>query len=75
MLEMWPRGVGVGESTLKNLLNALGFNPAIVHKEGAILGKIENYSVVLNVLTMAERVIISIRFLFLDQKQRRRDLE
>ena len=47
LLEMWPRGAGVGESTLKNLLNALGFNPAIVHKEGAILGKIENYSVVL----------------------------
>ena len=47
LLEMWPRGAGVGESTLKNLLNALGFNPAIVHKEESILGKIENYSVVL----------------------------
>ena len=47
MLETWPRGAGVGESALKNLLNALGFNLEIVHKEESILGKIENYSVVL----------------------------
>lgn len=47
LLEMWPRGAGVGELTLKNLLNALGFNLEIVHKEELILGKIENYSVVL----------------------------
>ena len=47
LLEMWPRGAGVGELTLKNLLNALGFNLEIVHKEESILGKIENYSVVL----------------------------
>ena len=47
LLEMWPRGAGVGKLTLKNLLNALGFNLEIVHKEESILGKIENYSVVL----------------------------
>lgn len=47
LLETWPRGAGVGESALKNLLNALGFNLEIVHKEESILGKIENYSVVL----------------------------
>ncbi|MFR5700992.1 MAG: hypothetical protein ACLUD0_03405 [Eubacterium ramulus] len=75
LLETWPRGAGVGESALKSLLKHLLFNLEIVHKEESILGKIENYSVVLKRPQMAERVITSIQFLFLDQKQRRRALE
>lgn len=47
LLENWPRGFGVGEATLKNLLSALGFNLESVCGEDPILGKIENYYVVL----------------------------
>lgn len=47
LLENWPKGAGRAETTLKNLLNALGFNLELVKREPPILGKIENYSVVL----------------------------
>lgn len=47
LLENWPKGPGIGESTLENFLYALGFNIESVKREEAIHGKIENYSVVL----------------------------
>ena len=43
LLESWPKGAGVGEYTIRNLLQALGFNTGIVKKEPTIQGKIENY--------------------------------
>ncbi len=47
LLENWPRGAGVGETKLKTLLSALGFNLDSVHAEEAIQGKIENYTILL----------------------------
>ena len=47
LLESWPRGAGVGETTLKTLLSALGFNLDSVHAEEPIQGKIENYTILL----------------------------
>lgn len=47
LLENWPRGAGVGESTLKALLSTLGFNLGTVHAEEPIQEKIENYTILL----------------------------
>ena len=47
LLENWPKGAGVGESTLRIFLNALGFNPDIVKAEPQLQGKIESYLVTL----------------------------
>lgn len=47
LLESWPRGAGVGETTLKTLLSALGFNLDSVHAEDPVQGKIENYTILL----------------------------
>ena len=45
LLESWPRGAGVGENTLRQLLNALGFTPAAIKAEAPLQGKIESYLV------------------------------
>lgn len=45
LLESWPRGAGVGENTLRQLLNALGFTPAVIKAEIPLQGKIESYLV------------------------------
>nr|WP_296957231.1 hypothetical protein [uncultured Mediterraneibacter sp.] len=47
LLENWPKGARVGETTLNNLLLALGFNVESVKMEEPIPEKIENYSVIL----------------------------
>lgn len=47
LLENWPKGAGIGEPALKNLLYALGFTPELVKREAPIPGRIESYSVVL----------------------------
>ena len=47
LLENWPKGAGVGENTLRILLNALGFNPDTVKAEPRLQGKIESYLVTL----------------------------
>ncbi|MCD8364010.1 MAG: hypothetical protein LUC98_13835, partial [Lachnospiraceae bacterium] len=47
LLENWPRTAGVKEFSLKILLSSLGFNLESVKGEKSILGKIENYTVVL----------------------------
>ena len=48
LLENWPRGAGVGENTLRNLLNVLGFNTDTIKAEMPLQGKIESYLVTLN---------------------------
>lgn len=45
LLESWMRGNGVGESKIKELLIALGFNVDTVRCQLDISGKIENYLV------------------------------
>ena len=47
LLESWPKGNRVGESSLRVLLNALGFDPDAVTAEPRLQGKIESYLVTL----------------------------
>ena len=47
LLENWPRGVGSSDTMIKNLLSALGFNLESVRSESSILGKIDNYTIIL----------------------------
>lgn len=47
LLESWPKGNRVGESSLRVLLNALGFDPDTVTAEPRLQGKIESYLVTL----------------------------
>ncbi len=47
LLESWPKCPGVGERTLKKLLSTLGFDLESVQCEEPVLGKIENYTVML----------------------------
>ena len=47
LLESWPKGAGVGEKTIRSLMNALGFQTDVVKVEAPIQGKIENYFVTL----------------------------
>lgn len=47
LIESWPKGAGVGENNLRNLLHVLGFQTDTVRAEDPIQGKIESYLVVL----------------------------
>lgn len=47
LLGNWPKGAGVGETTLTNLLSAMGFQMESVRVEAPIAKKIENYLVML----------------------------
>lgn len=47
LLGNWPKGAGVGETTLTNLLSAMGFQTKSVRVEAPIAKKIENYLVML----------------------------
>lgn len=47
LLESWPKGNGFGESSLRILLNALGFDPDTVKAEPRLQEKIESYLVTL----------------------------
>ena len=47
LLGNWPKGAGVGETTLTNLLSTMGFQLESVQAEAPIAKKIENYLVML----------------------------
>ncbi len=47
LIESWPKGAGVSEANIGNLLNALGFQTESVKAEALIQGRIENYHVTL----------------------------
>ncbi len=47
LLENWPKGASVGETTIRSLLDALGFDTAAVKQEPRLQGKIESYLITL----------------------------